>query len=424
MTKEKLKFLNIKRFNSEAILPSAESLPTLISEKAYKAITENENTPYMLTEAIDFPVEGDGGIYTREFFESYLEHLKDYPFGGSKRGHFSEDNDFFTIGGSIDLKNEKEGTAFFKILIPQMDSNGNPTGNAAFIRDCKAGYVNFSLTTYPKYEDVKNNDGATIRYIIASEGGERNDSVGYDNGYMPQNINNKNKENELLDLIKGGNYFLDRTDSEDIIQNGKVSKYALVKILNAGKADIFVKNALSAIDKKENLKKKSGGNKMDKEELLKTLKAAIANNQLTLEEIAQAVGLENKVRTNDDADRDKLLKAIKEELGLAEDISAEEVLAKVTEILKEVKEAEETTAEAAANEIAGRKTFKNAKGEDEIDPCFLYAKNALRGKHGKDLESAKNALKADPIMLRLRSTQADIGAGKAATENKTTFREV
>ncbi|MDR1952370.1 MAG: hypothetical protein LBQ37_02500 [Elusimicrobiota bacterium] len=420
---DKLKYLNIGKIRNDKTLPAAESLPTLIPKRAYEAIIENEADPYMLVEAINFPTKGDGGIYTRTFFESFVNKMKEYPFGGSKTGHYNNNNDFFTVGGKIELDNEKEGTAYFKILVPKMDSNGNPTGNAAFIRDCKAGYVNFSLCAYPTTEYIKNAEGLTIPYIVGTEGGERNDSVGYDNGFMPQVVNDNLKESDLMEMVNEGKYFTEKTDSEDIIQNGKISRYALIKKLNAGVLDQAKKNVLSAIDKAKKITKR-GNNKMDKTELLNALKAAISNNQLTLEEIAKETGLSDKVKTNEDGEREKLLKAIKEALGLDEAIKADEVLEKVKEILKEVEAAEETVAENAAIDLAGAKTVKNSSGIDEANPCFIYAKNALIGKHGKELETAKNALKTDPVLLALRSKQADGMTDKKINEKKSIFLEV
>jgi hypothetical protein len=282
---KQLKFLNLKK--TSEVLPEAASLPTLVSESVLNALKGNETDPYMITEAIDFPCEGDGGIYIRSFFESFLENMKLRPFGGSKNGHYNERNDFYTIGGKIELKSEKEGTAYFKIMVPKMDNEGRENGNAGFIRDCKAKYVNFSLVTYPEYEEIKNLEGITVRYMTKSLRGERNDSVGADNGYMPQRINTKNEQAQVLELIKEGNYFIERTENSEIIQNEKVSRFSLIRKISGGEcAELsFYKNAVSEIDKKENQKRRNKG--MNKEELIKALKAAIANNQITLEELAQ-----------------------------------------------------------------------------------------------------------------------------------------
>jgi transcriptional regulator with XRE-family HTH domain len=157
---------------------------------------------------------------------------------------------------------------------------------------------------------------------------------------------------------------------------------------------------------KENGKEK---NEVNTEELIKLVKAAIANNTLTLEELAAAVGLENKLRNATDEQRAKLAAAIAEALELPPETPVEELLKAAEEAFKEAADAAESVVEAEANEAAGGKKTKNAKGEEEDNPLYLYVLDKFKGKNRKEREKIKNSLANDPIAVKLRSQQADGG---------------
>jgi hypothetical protein len=171
---------------------------------------------------------------------------------------------------------------------------------------------------------------------------------------------------------------------------------------------------------KKNHKEK---NHVTKEEIIAAIKAAIANNTLTLEEISQAVGMENKLRNADDEKRASLVKAITEALELPPDTPADKLLETVTGILKDAEEAADAIVEAEANALSGGAKIKNAEGAETDSPAYIHAKNQLKGKRGKVLKNAAEALKTDPVMQALRSKQAD---GRTAAENAkpAAFREV
>jgi hypothetical protein len=430
-----LNFKDYKKLSNEAVtLPQAQEIPTLISEEAFKAISEGDGDPYFIIEAIEFPVEGDGGIYTKSFFESFINKMREHPFGGSKDGHYNYQNDFYTIGGRVDLRANDEGTAYFKIYVPKMDAQGVLTGNLGFIRDCKAGYVNFSLTTLPEYIET---EGSRVdefgipepnRLIVGTMGEERNDSVGWERGRMPQRVNAK-RQNEIMQLIKNGDYFIDKTNVDAIIQNGKVSRNALEKIISKGSAEDFHKKAIGLIDKlecqKKNQKKTTRSLSMEKRELLEAFKNAFRNNAITLNDVAQEAGVEDQIKTKEDDKRAQLIKSITDKL----EVAAEDILSRIEELLNTEKTADEVVADGVANEMAGRKVFVNANGIEEIDPCFEYIKDKLKGKHGKALENARTALKNDRILLALRSKQYDANCNKSTqavsnNKNDNTFREV
>ncbi|MDR1174687.1 MAG: hypothetical protein LBK83_04370, partial [Treponema sp.] len=108
-----LVFCNLNSTKRE--LPAAVDIPTLVREETIKALLKNEENPHYLVEAIDFPVKGSGGIYTKQFFTSFLDRMQVHPFGGNKLGHsWPEKNDFYTVGGKIEENGKEAGTVYFK----------------------------------------------------------------------------------------------------------------------------------------------------------------------------------------------------------------------------------------------------------------------------------------------------------------------
>ena len=85
----------------------------------------------------------------------------------------------------------------------------------------------------------------------------------------------------------------------------------------------------------------------------------------------------------------------------------EELLKAAEAAFKEAEQAAESVVEAEANKLAENRKLKNADGTESDNPVYIYAKNSLKGKRGKQLNQAVEALKQDPVMLSLRSKQAD-----------------
>jgi hypothetical protein len=65
-----LVFCNLK--SAKTALPAAADIPTLVKEE----------TPRYLVEAIDFPVKGTGGAYTKRFFQSFLDRMRRFTPSG------------------------------------------------------------------------------------------------------------------------------------------------------------------------------------------------------------------------------------------------------------------------------------------------------------------------------------------------------
>jgi hypothetical protein len=134
-------------------LPPPDKIPILIPQKALDAI-KTDGT-YEFVEAVEVPTEGTGGIYTADYFRSLLDHLKQYPIPGSKDGHENNpQDDFFTVGGDLQMRSENEGTCYFRVMVPPEGWKGS---NAAVIRSFKLGTPELSIIA--DVEPVRGNDG-------------------------------------------------------------------------------------------------------------------------------------------------------------------------------------------------------------------------------------------------------------------------
>ena len=165
------------------------------------------------------------------------------------------------------------------------------------------------------------------------------------------------------------------------------------------------------------------------DKILEWLKNAITNNSLTAEKLMADIGFQNKLRNATDEQRAQLAKAIAEALDLPPETTPEELLKAAKEAFDEVEAAAETVVEAAANGLAESKKIKNADGTEVDNPVYLYAMSQLKGKRGKLLNSAVEALKSDKIMASLRSKQADTRVnakegGEPPVNNPGEIREV
>jgi hypothetical protein len=398
----RLKFKNAStrlRLKNKAAhdLPTPDKIPVLIPQKAYDAI--KVDGAYEFTEAIEVPTEGTGGIYTAEYFQSVLDYLKQYPIAGSKDGHESPNDDFYTIGGELQMQSEKEGVCYFRVMVPPEGWNGS---NAALIRSLKAGIPELSIIA--DCEPTRGNDNKV--YFTKELGRPRNDLVPI--GAMDQTIGNSVDEKAIMALIEKGAIDMD-SESDTLVKDGKVFRKYAVNLQSASDKALAgrVLNAIAQKNKGANSPNTKEKNGMNKEEIIQWLKNAIANNNLTVEGLVNELGFGQKLRNATDEQRAKLATSIAEILGLPPETPIEELLKAVTDAFAEVEAAAETVVDAAANELANGKKIKNADGKDEDNPIYLYAKNQLKGLRGKQLNSMVEKLKADPVMVALRSKQAD-----------------
>jgi len=404
-------------------LPAPDKVPVLIPEKAREAIFVDG--AYEFVEAIKYPTEGTGGIYTKEYFASLIDYMKNYPIPGSKDGHESQSDDFYTVGGELQETSNGEGVCYFHMVVPPEDFHGG--SNAGLIRSLKAGVPELSLVA--DVEPERGNDGKS--YFRKEMGRPRNDIV--PEGAMEVTINSLD-EKEIMALIKKGAVDMD-SESKELVKNGKVYRKAAVALQSTSeKAKAGrVLNAI-AVWKNKSMKtlnpiRRNGmlrkfhnedgtETALTKEDVIAWLKNAIANNSITSEELMKEIGFENKLRKSEDDQREELAEAIIETLELPTESTPEQIIEAVKEVLEENEAVQDELVEAAANELANGKKITNAEGKEEDNPCFLYARNQLSGLRGKQLNSAAEKLKTDPVMVTLRSKQADTRVNAAVKSDE------
>jgi hypothetical protein len=389
-------------------LPAPDKIPVLIPQKALEAVQAEGS--YEFVQSIAVPAEGTGGIYTADYFNSLVEYLKQCPIPGSKDGHESQGIDFYTIGGEVQMKSEKEGVCYLRILVPP---NGWNSPNAALISSLKAGIPELSIVA--DVEPTRGNDGKV--YFTKELGRPRNDIV--PEGAMDQAIGNSTDEKAVMALIEQGAINMD-SEGKELVKNGKVVRKAAV-YLQSTSDKALAGRVLNAIASWQKTQKPKRRNKMGKffnadgepaalayEDVLEWLKNAIANNQITAEKLMGDIGMENKLRKSQDEQLEDLVGALEEALEIPPDTPIKEVIAEVEQALEDLKAAEESLVDEAANGLANGRKLKNADGTDAGDnPVYLYAKDKLKGLRGKQLNSAAEKLKEDPVMVSLRSKQAD-----------------
>jgi hypothetical protein len=398
---------------SEITLTEKE-VPTLVSESKMNALLGDEQDPYYKIEAIPYPANGSGGIYEESFFRSFVNGLKDRPYPGSKRGHeytSRPSSDFYMVGGSmVGNADGKGGIAYFKMLIP---TEGDTTSNAGFIRDAKAGIVHFSLVSAPEYKEKKDDDGVTRRHYTASKGYERNDAVEYKTGAMDQVVNSAEEEtdfDEAKELATKGEWNRKDTNGK-VIQNGKVSYSVLRRLASNANCEnkTEIAELISIMDKQKN----HGGMKVDKKEVLETVQNMKANGEITLAEIANAMGLQDKIVNDEHVKNAETVKVLNEKLG-ADPITA------IDGLLANKKIAADLAVVNAVVKLAGPEKIMNSSGVEVINPSYTHAIEKCAKKEGKDLETAIANLGEDPIMKILQGQRADAGSSFNKNENRET----
>jgi hypothetical protein len=271
----------------------ASDLPTLIGDEKLNILTEGDDDPYFFSQGIQFPIEGNGDVYTEEFFKSFLARNSERAFPGDKYGHDikwynRQPTHFYQIGGEI-----RGNIAYFKFYVP---SQTDTESNDSFKKEIKTNGIDLSLVSKVSY---KYNESDQKYYILTSEGAERNDAVGFGDGSMEQAVFNSNKNIEedsvltLDELITKLNAFLD---------NKEVSKPELFKKLNCEallKTDADVEN-LKVLN---SLVEKLGDKPIEKaDELLNTVKTNAetvreAGLETAFGKKLNADGTENTIRT-------------------------------------------------------------------------------------------------------------------------------
>ncbi len=400
-------YFNFKTPSTIAV-PAADTIPDIVSSKVLAELQAGDENPFYKVEAIPFPANGTGGVYEKSFFESYLNVMKARPIPGSKRGHewiSRPHSDFYTTGGRIDMNADgKTGTAYLKIYIPK---TGDESENSGFIRDARAGIVNFSLVTSPDFTMRRDEQGNQVKHFIASLGYERNDAVEYGAGAMHQFVNSSDFALDIdaaTALIESGHFDTTTKIDGSPIQNGTVYRSALRLMASRanGEDASAIGELISAIDK---AKQRNGGKTVEtKDDALSLLGNLIENGKASIPDVAKALGFGDRLRNETDAANAELVKAINAKLG-------EKPLDRLEVILNENKINAEATVKNAIQSIAGPPTLPNpdpAKANEQVaNAAFDYAFKACNGKSGDELTAAIGALKDDAIMKTLNAQRAD-----------------
>ena len=399
-------FCNLR--TAKAQMPAAQDIPTLVKDEVMTALLKNEESPRYFVQAIDYPAEGSGGVYTERFFESFLDRMKTHPFGGNKLGHaWPERNDFYTIGGKTEKNGSGEsGTVYLKIFVPSM---GYETTNSGFIRDLEARNVHFSLVTRPEFEMKQNKKTKDMeRHFIKSIGNERNDAVPFEGGAMDQQVNSKSYDYEQAkSLIENGkvDYNL-KAEGDEIIKNGQVTYSALRRLAaSADSRTPELAELVSLADKKRNHRRSKVGDEdiiVTKEKALAVLAGLYGNGLVSMAQIAAGIGNNAAIflRNEEDKANAELVNSIRQRLG-------EKPVDELDLLLNTRKENERFLMQNAVRAQVGAEKIKNAKGEEVDNRAYEYAMKMCNGKVGRELTLTLEALKIDAIMHDLLAAQAD-----------------
>ena len=381
-------------------MPSVDDVPTLVKDAVLKELQANDTNPFYKIEAIDYPVNGSGGVYEASFFKSFINVSKQRPIPGSKRGHeFTSrpSSDFYMIGGSTVDNADGTGTAYFKMYIPP---NGDPTDHSGFIRDARAGIVNFSLVTAPEYNVKKDADGVERRHFTKSNGYERNDAVEFGAGAMSQVVNSKEVINfeATREMIEAG--LISRNDKGySLYVDGKVSRPMLRRMV--ANADDETKTAIGELIMLIDAKHTNGGKPMELNEAIQMVQNAAANGAINLGET-----FKDKIALRNEADKknEAIVLALNGK-GFGDDL-----IAGIDKMIAENKANANAIAKDAVSTAFGAETFEvdmNGKKESVKNAAHEYAMQKCAGKYGADLDKEINSLKDDVVMKSIRANQAD-----------------
>lgn len=344
--KDGYRVLNYSRKKTDV---SPDSIPNTIPAKYLKEWQKEDPDPYYKVQVIEYPILANGLNYLESFFESFVAKLKERAIPGSKSGHsfwYGEkpNADFIMVGAKIESNGKGAGKVFFKNYIPP---NGDAGDNKSFIIQNKTDMIHYSLVTYPREERFEDKDGNTVINIIESLYGERNDAVEYDLGAMKQLTNQK----DLNGLSNDTNLTDNQKEGEEILE---------------------------------------------KDELLKKINALKTNAELTLVEVAKAMGLENQVVNKEHTEALKVVNSLKE-LGLKDPIAD----------IKVMQGKIEADAGAVLNARLDKEYGTNPDADSKENYLRQYAGQQIATMEGNDLEAKINALKEDPIALKFAKEKAD-----------------
>ena len=272
--------------------------------------------------------------------------------------------------------------------------------------------VHYSLVSYTKDEIIQDDDGITIN-VIASIKGERNDAVEYGLGAMDQKTNEEAKYNPYPNehsarIIVPGRFEQDSFERKNITTGVDIIIGRLkgetttttqayrfkIKNFTVSEAKKWLKDHdIKYILFEPATEKENKGEAMTKEEILEKLKALKANAEITLLDIAEALGLSKQLLTDEHTEALKLVNSFKE-------IESKDPVTELKSLREQVK----------ANSGAVRNAeLDKAFGNDADKKNYLrqYAEKQAGDLLGEELEKRINEIKEDPIAKQLAKDRTD-----------------
>jgi len=334
---------------SEKLNIDPSTIPTLSPVDSIAEFAKGDTSPFYKIQKIDFPVVANGMNYGKQFFESYLSHLKERPTPGSKTGHDMRygsraQTDFLLIGGKIENGKDETGSIYLKNYIPPKAESDN----ANFITECKADLVHFSIVAYTRKEIIQNADfTTTINILDCGREGLRNDAVSFGEGAMDQVTNLDDKAIYKCKLKSSD------TDGDNFI------------LMEA--------------------------NMPNKKEFLESLKT-VSDSKVTLAEMAESMGQTHLLVTKEHEDAVKLVNALKEK-GIKDPI------AELGALNKQIEDNRVMVRNAALDTAFGADT----EGKNYLRQ---YADEKI-GADCKDVNAAIEDIKKSPVGLKLAQDAAD-----------------
>lgn len=413
----------LRKFNFRAtpdskLTLSPDDIPTLIPTEMMKSFMQGDTEPYFKIQEIEVPATGNHVIYPASFWNSYLGKLKNRPIPGSRNGHdmrygVKPNTDLLLVGGQLIVNDKGVGKVYLKNYIPKVGDSGD---NSFFILQNKAGMLDYSIVSYTKDEIETLPEGNMKITAVASIAGERNDAVEYGLGAMEQKTNASEPELEVMkelamDLIAEGK--VDRksawSPSEGDIElapgypigrEGIIFRSALRRQTARAAQDGFseIAEAASALLKSVDSRSQThiGRNEVDKEELLKKLNALKQNGEITLLEVATAMGLANQVVTDEIVQSHQRYNAIKQMVG-------EDPVEAVRKLQKRVADNEALERSNRLEHEFGPKV--NSAGNKNL--LREYAEKQLNSVALGNLDGAIAEFKKDDIAQRFAAENAD-----------------
>ena len=325
---------------------SPDDIPTLVPDSVMAEWLDGVDEPFYKLQMIEYPIVANRITYEESFFESFVNKTKERPIPGSKSGHSlmwgeRPATDLLMVGGKLEKNGDGTGRVYFKNYIPPSGESGD---NTVFIRENRSDMVHYSLVAYTKEVIENDEDGRINVKVIESLGGERNDAVEYGVGAMKQ------VTNKTGDVITDENFY-------------------------------------------------EGEETMDKQEVLKRLNAMRSNGDITLPEIAEALGLTEQVVSDKHRNAVKVVDALGE-LGIKNPV----------EDVTRMKNALEANAEAVRNAKITEAFGAPDPDADGSEKNLLraYAAERVGNASGDELTKRINEIReSDPVAKQLAQDRAD-----------------